>query len=436
MARTHRVHLAPRIIDAARKEAEQSAKLVERWDDDVHGLHVRVTPAGVASFVVRYRVGPERRRMVLGRVGVLTVDQARRDARAALAKVARGEDPQKEKADARKAMTMLELFGTTETAKDKDPKGRTDREPGWYLKTYVRSAGALGAAKTAKGIATDRYYIKKHLRSRPALMKKAVATVTVDDLNAVKADVTPAAWRKLRNILRIAFRHAEEEGAIPRGSSPVAATKAITDKPRKRYLEPGERQRLDAALDRAQEIGGRREGALSASLVRAIRVLLLTGMRRGDVVGLSWEEVNWQRGVIELNKGKTGARDVPLTPQARAYLEAERGPDVRRKGLVCTTAAGTALHPANITRAWISLRADAGLDEHGTQEAVRLHDLRHSWASDAVSAGVPLYTVGKVLGHTQPKTTMRYSHIHDDAMQESLAVAGAAIERATRLGKR
>lgn len=95
-----------------------------------------------------------------------------------------------------------------------------------------------------------------------------------------------------------------------------------------------------------------------------------------------------------------------------------------RIGLVCPSESGTRL--SNVQRAWRTLRAHAGLDD-----VLRIHDLRHSWASDAISADVALSVVGKVLGHKSPQTTARYAHLHDRALQDGLERAGAAIEHAT-----
>jgi len=101
------------------------------------------------------------------------------------------------------------------------------------------------------------------------------------------------------------------------------------------------------------------------------------------------------------------------------------------RGLVCPDRNGRRLAANNVERAWRALRVAAGLDGADGKPALRLHDLRHSWASDAVSAGVPLYVVGAVLGHRQPSTTARYAHLHDAAIRDGLAKAGAAIERAS-----
>ena len=405
-------------------KAHTTGERVELWDTVVAGLHLLITPGGAATYYVKYRAAGVQRKVKLGTTAALSADEARSEAKKVVGAVAKGADPQAAKQADRQALRMVDLFGD-------------DTHDGWYLATYVKTAGKLGTAKTDKGIANDRYAIAKHLRSRRALMSKRVADVTVADLNRIKADLPASAWRKLRNILVVGFRHAEESGSLPAGSNPAARTRAATDAKRERYLTPEERQALEAALQTAAQIGPEAKGVargtrggLSPHLVRAIRLLALTGMRRGDVLALRWEWIDWQRGLIKLPTSKTGARDVPLTPQALAYLKRQKG-TVARVGLVCCTTEGKPIHPENVERAWQSVRELAKLDGRDGKPAARLHDLRHSWASDAVSAGVPLYVVGAVLGHRVPTTTARYAHLHDHAVRAGVKAAGAAIERAT-----
>lgn len=413
------------LTDADCRAAKPQAKRYE-LDADGAGLRLRVTPNGVRVWTLRYRnAAGEQRRAKLGVYPDIKLGEARKRAATARDRIRNGEDPNADKEAAREALRMVDLFG------------RDDEQPGWYLKTYVTTAGKLGTAKTDKGIANDRSYISKHLRLRAALMRKRVDEVTLGELNRIKAATTPSTWRKVRNILIVGFRHAEEIGAIAPGSNPALRTNAAMDAKRERYLTPDERARLDAALGRAEEIGPAMKGVargeaggLSSHLVRVVRLLALTGMRRGEVLALRWEHIDWRHHQLRLPTSKTGARDVPLSPQAIAYLRAEQQRDgaTRVVGLVCCTSEGHPIHPENVSRAWHSIRTAAGLG------ALRLHDLRHSFASDAVSAGVPLYVVGKALGHSQPNTTARYSHLHDAAIREGLAKAGAAIQSATDSG--
>ena len=409
------------LTDAGVKGAQPRAAVYE-LDADGQGLVLRVTPAGAKSWSLRYRTRTgDRRRITIGRYPDMKLSKARSEAAAIRDRVRLGHDPNEEKAADREALRMVDLLGAEGGA-------------GWYLETYVQTAGKVGKAKSPNGIAIDRYQIAKHLRSRKGLMRKRVADVTKPDLERVKADVPPSVWRKLRNILLVCSRHAEEIGAIPAGSNPAARTKSATDAKRERFLTPDERKRLADTLAEMEELGPHRQkvdpktgkvlfGGLGAHLVRALRLLELTGLRRGEALALRWEWIDWRVSVLRLPQTKSGKREIPITPQALAFLRDLRG-DAVRVGLVCCYDDGRAIDPNHVGRAWRSARKAAKLD------GVRLHDLRHSWASDAVSAGVPLYIVGKALGHTQPNTTARYAHLHDEAVREGLAKAGAAIEAA------
>lgn len=134
------------------------------------------------------------------------------------------------------------------------------------------------------------------------------------------------------------------------------------------------------------------------------------------------------RPCLRLPDSKTGARVVPLSPQAAATLAAAQPRGADPTALVCATASGRRI--GNIERTWQTLRSRAGLED------VRLHDLRHSAASDAIAAGVPLALVGGILGHRSTRTTARYAHLADDALAAAAAAMGAAIETRTARARR
>lgn len=403
-----RTKIAARHIRDALDAARTTGQRVEVWDSEVPNLHIVAGSSG-AVWYLRYKADGHRRRHRLGTAGALTPGSAREAARAIVGRAAMGQDPAAEMRSSAAVPTLGTLLD-------------------WYMDTYVQTAGRLGSAKTQAGITGDRGRIAKHLTPTP-LAGRRVADIRPAEIQALRANMTDAAWRKVRCILGVCFAHAVELGHIQ--SNPVQRTKAKQDRKRERYLTPKERRRVEDALTRAEQIGpstkkvarGRR-GGLSPHLVVALRLLLLTGMRRGEVVVLCWEMLDERQALLRGVPGKTGERDVPLSPQALAYLKGKRKRG--QTGLVVHTRSGAPVHPANITRAWESIREVAKLG------GVRLHDLRHSWASDAVSAGVPLYVVGAALGHRQPTTTARYAHLHDDAIRRGVAAAGAAISSATK----
>jgi len=403
------------LTDAAIRAAKPREHAYEVTAGGCPGLKLRITPKGQKSWTLRYRTpAGDRRRYTLGRYPALKLKAARAKGLEVQASIAQGVDPNDARARERDALRMVDLFGSA-------------GDEGWFLSTYVKTAGRLGTAKTKRSIITDRSYINRHLRNRRALMRKRMDEVTTGDLNRIKQTASDGAWRKVRNILRVAFKHAVELGAVEPHRNPILKTRAAPETRHERYLEADERRRLEEELVKAEHRGPRVRGGLGKSNIRAIRLLLLTGMRRGEVLDLTWADVDWARGCLHLRSSKTGQKTVPLTPQALDFLRGERADRIRR-GRVCPGPDGVRLE--NLDRAWRKLRKVAGLSD------VRLHDLRHSWASDALSEGVPLAIIGKVLGHRHTSTTARYAHLHDPELTSALAVVGRRIEaRSTASGE-
>jgi len=155
--------------------------------------------------------------------------------------------------------------------------------------------------------------------------------------------------------------------------------------------------------------------ALGFARAGAIRLLLLTGCRRGEILHARWGDVDTERGVLHLRDAKTGPRDVVLNAPA---IEALRSLPRDGEWIVPRHVAHT---PIRLDRVWRRVRARASLED------VRLHDLRHCYASVAVGAGVPLYTVGGLLDHSLPSTTARYAHLADDPLRRATELVGARI---------
>jgi integrase len=385
-------------------------------DDD--GLRLRVTPAGVKSWALRYRAKGTHRRLTIGTYPDLLLGAARKAAAKVRRDVALGEDPQAVKAGDREAMRMVDLLG------------ESDEKPGWFLRVYVRTAGRLNAKKSATAIASDRYRIRKHL-SKPTFLRKAVADVTPADLARIREGVPPGTWRQLRSLLHVVFEHAVELEVIDRNPVKHKSLKAVKPRDMTRNLSADERAQLEAAIADAEAKGPSVKEGISAAMARLFRLLALTGCRLSEIRLLRWEHVDLKAAVLRLPTSKTGARVVPITPHAVAFLRTEQKRDgVKRiTGYVCPAREGEALDTGNVQRAWRSLRARAGLAD------VRLHDLRHAWASTAASLGVAPHVIMRVLGHKRSATLDRYVHPHEDAIRSGLEVVGDAIDRAAKGGK-
>ena len=186
------------------------------------------------------------------------------------------------------------------------------------------------------------------------------------------------------------------------------------EKHHERFLTPEELYRLGQALDTAPA-----ERLASVHASAALRLLVLTGCRRNEILGLRWEDVDFESGEMRFGDSKTGARVAPLPPPAEKVLEGlPRFPDNpwvfpgRKKGM----------RQRNIQDSWSRVRERAGLD------GVRLHDLRHSYASRALASGESLSMIGDLLGHRKVQTTARYAHLARDSVRESTARVAESIE--------
>lgn len=406
--------LSNRAIRAAINEG----KRVEIREGDargaVRGLHVVVTKGGAATFYVRYRCEAGHRRLKLGGYPTLTIEQARKAARKRLAEVAEGEDPAGDRRAAREAPTLAEV---------------AERWMAEHATPYLKPRTVAG------------YRSLLDLHVLPALGRRKVASITRADVERLHRKVgvgrrdrkdidrrggAQGAANRTVALLSTILNAAERYGDRPQRSNPCAGLKRFREQAKERFLTPDERARLEAAFSRAEQARKGEPAYVAPGAVAALRLLSLTGARSSEITTLTWSMVDLAAACLRLPDSKTGAKVVPLTRQAVALLErlhAQRDPDGE---LVVTGERGGPVH--NIQRAWRSVCRAAEL------EGVRIHDLRHSAASDALNAGVPLALVGAMLGHRNTATTARYAHVADKALRDAAERMGDAIEASTRDG--
>jgi integrase len=258
------------------------------WDTEVPGFGLRVRYTGSKTYVVEYRNREQRkRRVTLGRHGRLTADQAREQARQVLARVARGEDPADERQESRSAPTLADLAARYleqhATPKKKPASVKAD---GCILRLHVLPA--LGSRKVAALRLKDIADLHDAMREKP-----------------IQANRTLALLSKMLGL-------AERWGLRPPGSNPCRGIDRFPERPRERFLSSGELARLGAVLDE--------EEPREPFVVLAIRLLLLTGARRAEVLTLRWSEVDLERAALRLPDSKTGAKVIPLGPAALALL--------------------------------------------------------------------------------------------------------------------
>ncbi len=209
---------------------------------------------------------------------------------------------------------------------------------------------------------------------------------------------------------------AESWGIRPDGSNPCRHVERYPEKRRERFLSAEELERLGRVLTEAEA-----EGAEPLSAIAAIRLLILTGCRVQEILGLRWEQVDFERRQIHFEESKTGQKAVAFGAAALELLSDlprhEGNPHVipgKKEGA----------HFVGMPKVWQRIRTRAGLED------VRLHDLRHSFASVGAGAGLSLPIIGKLLGHTQAATTQRYAHLAADPVREAADRVSAEIAAA------
>ena len=360
------------------------------WDRELTGFGVRVYPTGSKVYIAQAR-GPEGpKRVAVGRHGVINADEARKRAAHIIARIKAGEEAVPKPMKPVGGPTVGELCAR-------------------YMEEYVSVRCKPGT------VALYRSVIDRHVL--PALGKAPLAALSRAQVAEFHESLyeTPAVANMALRVLSAMYEQAARWGMVPEGCNPCRSIMKYPERRRERFLTDSEFTRLGEALDEAEARGG-----VSASAVAAIRLLALTGCRRSEVLGLRREDVALDAGELRLPDTKTGARAVALPPQAVELLGnllgAHDGPWV-----IPGRKPGTRL--ANVDEAWRAIRDRAGLGD------VRLHDLRHSYASRALALGEALPVIGKLLGHSRLETTARYAHLaRDSAKQSAERVAESIAE--------
>ena len=255
----------------------------------------------------------------------------------------------------------------------------------------------------------------------PALGMMPLAMVETAHVAALhyRLRETPRAANRALSVLSKMFSLAAAWGLAADGTNPCKGVRKYKEKKRERFLTRDEYRRLGQVLVEAElEAEAGVEGAVSLYAIAALRLLMLTGCRLNEILTLRWDDIDRTAGEFRLRDGKTGARMVPLTPTAETVLAGI----VRARGnpwVIVGKQPGT--HLSTITADWYRLRAHAGLDD------VRIHDLRHSYASRALAAGESLSMIGKLLGHADIQSTARYAHLARETERVSAARVGGSI---------
>jgi integrase len=392
--------LSKRTVDAIRPDpAGRDVFVWDTGDGALKGFGVRMKPSGVASYLVQYRTKEGRtRRLAIGKVGVLTPDEARVIAGDKLKEAAKGGDPSAERHRVRReALTITQLADL-----------------------YLAEGPAAKPNKKASSWATDRSNIERHVK--PLLGRKVAASLTHDDVVKFQRDVAngkskadiktrkrgraivdggPGTAARSLAVLGAMLEWAARPHRKLIPANPAKGAKLFRGGKRERFLSEAELAKLADALAAMET-----EHRLSPTATTAIRLLLLSGCRKSEILSLRWDWVDVERGALRLPDSKTGAKVVPLAAAA-VQLFAE----LPRQGDYVLPAAKGSGYYTGLQKDWERVRARAGL------EGVRIHDLRHSFASFAVADGNSLYLIGKALGHKQARTTEIYADLADNPIR-------------------
>ena len=384
MAQAQHRTLSKRVVDRLTVNGKDAVF----WDRDLAGFGVRVYPSGKKVFVVQTRAFGRSKRVTLGRHGDITTEIARKDATAVIARIKKGQSP-----------VPLE----PEPAPDPTVADLAERYQREYVEMHCKPAT----------VSHYRLMLRKHIV--PALGERLVADVEHKDILAFhnKLHRMPTVANRAADILVKMFNLADAWGWRPSGTNPCRGVSRFKVEKHERFLTREELYRLGQALRTAPA-----ERLASTHAAAAIRLLVLTGCRRNEILGLRWDDLNFGTGEMRLRDSKTGARMVPLPPKsAEVFAGLPRTPD--NPWVFPGRKKGTRL--VNLNDSWDRVRKRAGLD------GVRLHDLRHTFASRALALGESLPMIGDLLGHRNVNTTARYAHLARDSVRDSSAKVAADI---------
>ncbi len=389
-------------------EASPPNKTKYFFDDDLTGFGMYRTPGGTGTFFAEFRplAGGSKKRLKLGRVGTLKANEAREAARRAIAHAGLGKDLAKDRSDERASVTVASMVST-------------------YIENYV------AVKKKASSADFYRTMLKKHITPAFGTVKAAALTrIDVQRAHGTMSKTAKMSANRSVKLLSAAYGWGSKNGIVPEGMNPARGVELNKETGRERFLTTEEMQRLGDAMIEAETTGfevnagdakhapkGQRI-VMHPSVTGAIRLLMLTGMRLREVLHLRWDEVDAERGLLFLPDSKTGRKTVVLSSPAVAILN-----DLPKVGVFVIAGESAGLKDekprADLKRPWAAITKRARLD------GLRIHDLRHSFASVGAWSGLGLPVIGKLLGHADAKTTQRYAHVDVDSSRRAAdAIAG------------
>lgn len=418
--------LTKQVVDAL----QPGEKDYIQWCGKLSGFGCRVRKSGSKTFLAMYRIGGRNaatKKVTIGPYGTLTVEQARSQAATVLSKAKLGEDVAAQRTKERAEMTVAQLCDEYMREGVEHKKRSTLESDVSRIACHIKpllGSKRIGAvtrgdiAKFLKDVAAGKTARKRTpgRRGNPARGSRGVASRTV---------------RLLGGIFTYAVR-CEYLKENPCRNAPV-----YKDRKSDRFLSSEEFKRLGDTLTLAETEGlpwtfNDRKNAkhrpvrpenqreiFSHHVVAAFRLLMFTGCRLREILHLRWQDIDFERGVLNLPDSKTGQKKVLLARPALTILA-----DLKRTSVYVIAGKNPEKPRSDLQRPWASIVRHAGLD------GLRIHDLRHSYASVGVASGMGLLALGKLLGHNSPSTTQRYAHLADDPLRRASEEIASSIAAA------
>ena len=385
------------------------------WDDDLAGFGVIAFPSGAKTYIVQYRQNGQSHRCQIGKHGRLTPDEARSEAKKLLGLVETGFDPVAIKKKAREAPLLNEV------AED-------------YLKLHVQAK--------RKSRTYDEYarIVSQHvLPSLGSMRMVDIKRVDIARMHASVSQSAPVTANRALSIFSAIWSWASRRDIVSDSNNPAKGLERNREQAKERYLTSEELGRLGDTLRLAETDGlpweadeahakakhlakpVNRRTRIDPYALAAIRLLLLTGARLREILNAEWSQIDFERGILFLPDSKTGRKPIYLSAAAQTVLgqipKVENNPF-----LIAGIKRGQPR--TDLKKPWAAIKRSAGLD------GVRIHDLRHTFASKAAGAAIGLPIIGKLLGHTQPATTARYAHLDTDPLRRAVDHIGDTLTRA------
>lgn len=395
---------------AALMKAAVPNKTTYYFDDDLAGFGLYRTTTGTGTYFAEFRpvAGGSKKRLKLGRVGTLKPNEAREAARKAIANAALGKDLAQNRSDERASLTVKALVSK-------------------YIDEYVQEH------KKASTANLYRMLLKKHVEPRLGTTKAAVLTrVDVQRAHALMTREARVSANRAIKLVSAAYGWGSRHGHVPEGMNPASGAKLNEEEGRERYLTTAELLAIGNAMIEAETVGLPVDASdakhapvgqlvkMSPYATAAVRLLMLTGARLREILHLRWAEVDLERGVLRLPDSKTGKKTIYLPTAAVDIIKS-----LTRLGafVIAGESAGTKNEKprADLKRPWTAICKRAGVT------GVRIHDLRHSFASVGIGDQMGLPVIGTLLGHADPSTTQRYAHLADEAARRAVEAIGSKI---------